>query len=109
MSERRDSRLRRLLFLPLQKFCDCSADFFNYLPQIDQCGLIAKRNLETLAAGLVTTALTVASTIRPVGSRTCRRSPTEYASCSGFDAFFLAGIAPESIIALSLSPTKIKS
>jgi hypothetical protein len=28
---------------------------------------------------------------------------------NGLDAFFLAGIAPESIIALSLSPTKIKS
>jgi hypothetical protein len=87
-----------------------STNPLDYLPQIDQRGLIAKRNLETHAAGFGNTALTVASTIRPADSRTCRRSPTdEYASCSGLDAFFLAGIAPESIIALSLSPTKIKS
>jgi hypothetical protein len=29
--------------------------------------------------------------IRPADSRTCRRAPTEHASCSGLDAFFLAG------------------
>jgi hypothetical protein len=56
-----------------------SADFLDYLPQIDQRGLIAKRNLETHAAGFGNTALTVASTIRPADSRTCKRSPTEYA------------------------------
>ena len=109
MSERRDSRLHRLLFLPLQKFCDCSADFFNYLPQIDQRGLIAKRNLETFAAGFGNNGFDRRLHNSPGSSRTCRRSPTEYASCSGFDAFFLAGIAPESIIVLSLSPTKIES
>jgi len=86
-----------------------SADFLDYLPEMNERGLVLKSTCRRLPSVRSMTALTVASTIRPADSRTCRRSLTEYASCSGLDAFFLAGIAPESIIALSLSPTKIKS
>jgi hypothetical protein len=72
-----------------------SADFLDYLPEMNERGLVLKSTCRRLPSVRSMTALTVAST-------------TEYASCSGLDAFFLAGIAPESIIALSLSPTKNK-
>jgi hypothetical protein len=87
-----------------------STNPLDYLPQIDQRGLIAKRNLETHAAGF--------------GNNGFDRRPPQFArqtvaAAGGLRlnmrlALFwmlssLQGIAPESIIALSLSPTKIKS